>query len=190
MDAVAELPIAQIIPWSVAGLLLIALIVVAARSRKPSRFVDDAVLEAVYHMSKATPDLREGFDQSSADRITSQLLELLKCVAIGITDAEGTLVSWDGEANDHYVDLTAAIGLAIRKHRREVVGHDDVPCDHRGTCKMKTAVIVPLIVEGEIEAVLIVLGRSRGKRLIQMADAVAQFVCTQFELARLDESKL
>lgn len=186
----SDLPIAQILPWTVTGLLLIALVVVIARSRRPSSFVDDAVLEAVYHMSKATPDLREGFDQNSADRITSQLLELLKCVAIGITDAEGTLVSWDGEANDHYVDLTSPIGLAIRKHRREVVSHDDVPCDHRGTCKMKTAVIVPLIVDGEIEAVLIVVGRSRGKRLIQMADAVAQFVCTQFELARLDESKL
>ncbi|HKS48083.1 MAG TPA: histidine kinase [Amycolatopsis sp.] len=190
MNAVSDLPIAQILPWTVTGLLLIALVVVIARSRRPSSFVDDAVLEAVYHMSKATPDLREGFDQNSADRITSQLLELLKCVAIGITDAEGTLVSWDGEANDHYVDLTSPIGLAIRKHRREVVSHDDVPCDHRGTCKMKTAVIVPLIVDGEIEAVLIVVGRSRGKRLIQMADAVAQFVCTQFELARLDESKL
>jgi two-component system LytT family sensor kinase len=64
-----------------------------------------------------------------------------------------------------------------------------MPCDHRGTCKMRTAVIVPLIVEGETEAALIVVGRSRGKRLVQMADAVAQFVCTQFELVRLDESK-
>ncbi|TVT62934.1 sensor histidine kinase [Amycolatopsis rhizosphaerae] len=190
MDAVSDLPIAQIIPWSVAGLLLIALIVVLARSRKPSSFVDDAVLEAVYHMSKATPDLRKGFDQESADRITSQLLELLKCVAVGITDPDGALASWDGEANDHYVDLTAAISLAVRKHRREVVSHDDLPCDHRGTCKMKTAVIVPLLVDGDIEAVLIVVGRSHGKRLIQMAGAVAQFVCTQFELARLDESKL
>ena len=185
----AGLPIAQIIPWTVVGLLLTALIVIVARSRKPSSFVDEAVLEALYHMSKATPDLREGFDQNSADRVTSQLLELLKCVAIGITDAEGTLVSWDGEANDHYVDLTAATYLAIRKHRREVVQHDDVPCDHRGTCKMRTAVIVPLIVEGEIEAALIVVGRTRGKRRIQMADAGAQFVGTQFELARLDESK-
>ncbi|TNC27481.1 GAF domain-containing sensor histidine kinase [Amycolatopsis alkalitolerans] len=190
MDAVSELPIAQIIPWTLAGLLLIVVVVLLVRSRKPSSFVDDAVLEAVYHMSKATPDLREGFDQVAADRITSQLLELLKCVAVGITDPEGTLASWDGEANDHYVDLTTAIGMAIRKSRREVVNHDDVPCDHRGTCKMKTAVIVPLIVDGEVEAALVVVGRSKGKRLVQMADAVAQFVCTQFELARLDESKL
>jgi two-component system LytT family sensor kinase len=190
MDAVSDLPIVQIIPWTLAGVLLIVAVVLLVRLRRPSSFVDDAVLEAVYHMSKATPDLREGFDQVAADRITSQLLELLKCVAVGITDPEGTLASWDGEANDHYVDLTASIGMAIRKHRREVVNHDDVPCDHRGTCKMRTAVIVPLLVEGEIEAVLIVVGRTRGKRLVQMADAVAQFVCTQFELARLDESKL
>ena len=172
----AGLPIAQIIPWTVVGLLLTALIVIVARSRKPSSFVDEAVLEALYHMSKATPDLREGFDQNSADRVTSQLLELLKCVAIGITDAEGTLVSWDGEANDHYVDLTAATYLAIRKHRREVVQHDDVPCDHRGTCKMRTAVIVPLIVEGEIEAALIVVGRTRGKRRSPVAAAGARCV--------------
>ncbi|HVW42399.1 MAG TPA: histidine kinase [Amycolatopsis sp.] len=190
MDAVSDLPIEQILPWSVAGLLLIVVVVLIAHSRKPGTSIDDAVLEAVYHMSKATPDLREGFDEASADRITSQLLELLKCVAVGVTDPEGTVVSWDGEANDHYVDLTPAIGLAIRKHHREVISHDDMPCDHRGTCKMKTAVIVPLLVEGEIEAVLIVVGRTRGKRLVQMADAVAQFVCTQFELARLDESKL
>ncbi|GHF58754.1 histidine kinase [Amycolatopsis bartoniae] len=190
IDAVSDLPIAQILPWTLAGVLLIVVITLVVRARKPSSFVDDAVLEAVYHMSKAAPDLREGFDQAAADRITSQLLELLKCVAVGITDPEGTLVSWDGEANDHYVDLTGPISMAIRKHRREVVSHDDVPCDHRGTCKMRTAVIVPLIVDGEIEAVLIVVGRTKGKRLVQMADAVAQFVCTQFELARLDESKL
>ncbi|MEU0462664.1 MULTISPECIES: sensor histidine kinase [Amycolatopsis] len=189
MDAVSGLPISQIIPWSVSGVLLIVLIVVLARTRKPSSSIEDAVLEAVYHMSRATPDLREGFDQASADRITSQLLELLKCVAVGITDNEGTLVSWDGEANDHYLDLSSAVMMSIRKARREVVSHDDVPCDHRGTCKMKTAVIVPLLVEDEVEAALIVVGRSSGKRLIQMADAVAQFVTTQFELARFEESK-
>ncbi|WP_158879986.1 sensor histidine kinase [Amycolatopsis anabasis] len=189
MDAVSGLPIALIIPWGLVVLAIIVVVVVLLRSRKPSGFVEDAVLEAVYLMSKATPDLREGFDQSAADRITSRLLELLKCVAVGITDAEGTLLSWDGEANDHYMDLVDAIGAAIRKHRREVVGHEKMPCNHRGTCKMRTAVIVPLIVEGETEAALIVVGRTKGKRLIQMADAVAQFVCTQFELARLDESK-
>ena len=188
MDAVSGFPIAQIIPWGLALLLGILVIVLLVKQRKPASVVEDAMLQAVHRMSKAAPNLRSGLDEDAADKITTQLLQMLDCVAVGITDSEGTLLSWDGEANEHYVDLVDAIGAAIRKHRREVVAHDRMPCNHRGTCRMKTAVIVPLIVEGETEAALIVVGRTRG-RLVQMADAVAQFVCTQFELARLDESK-
>jgi len=188
MDAVSGFPLAQIIPWGLALLLGILVIVLLVKQRRPASVVEDAMLQAVHRMSKAAPNLRSGLDEEAADKITTQLLQMLDCVAVGITDSEGTLLSWDGEANEHYVDLVDAIGAAIRKHRREVVAHDRMPCNHRGTCRMKTAVIVPLIVEGETEAALIVVGRTRG-RLVQMADAVAQFVCTQFELARLDESK-
>ncbi len=49
--------------------------------------------------------------------------------------------------------------------------------------------IVPLLVDGETEAVLIVVAQSRSRQLSMMVDALAQFVCVQFELARLDESK-
>ncbi|WIY04299.1 histidine kinase [Amycolatopsis mongoliensis] len=188
MDAVSGFPLAQVVPWGVAALLGIVVIVLLVKQRKPASVVEDAMLQAVHRMSKAAPNLRSGLDEDAADKITTQLLQMLDCVAVGITDSEGTLLSWDGEANEHYVDLVDAIGAAIRKHRREVVAHDRMPCNHRGTCRMKTAVIVPLLVEGETEAALIVVGRTRG-RLVQMADAVAQFVCTQFELSRLDESK-
>lgn len=189
IDVVSGMPVAQILPWVIAGLAVLGLIYVTVRSRRPTRYVDDAVLEAVHRMSKATSDLREGLDLDSADRITTQLLEMLKCVAVGITDGTGELLSWDGEANEHYDDLREGIGEGIRQHRREVVAHEKLPCNHRGTCRMRTAVLVPLMVEGTTEAVLIVVGRTRGKRLVQMADAVAQFVCTQFELSRLEESK-
>ena len=188
MDAVSGFPLAQIVPWALVVLLVVAVIVLLVKQRRPASVVEDAMLQAVHRMSKAAPNLRSGLDEDAADKITTQLLQMLDCVAVGITDSEGTLLSWDGEANEHYVDLVEAIGAAIRKHRREVVAHDRMPCNHRGTCRMKTAVIVPLLVEGETEAALIVVGRTRG-RLVQMADAVAQFVCTQFELARLDESK-
>jgi two-component system LytT family sensor kinase len=180
--------LALIIPWSLVGLLVVASVFLLIRMKQPTQVIERAVLEAVHGLSKATPDLREGLTEEAADKITSQLLEMLKSIAVGITDGEGTLLSWDGEANHHYVDLVDDIGAAIRKHRRAIVQHERMPCNHRGTCRMKTAVIVPLIVEGETEATLIVVGRTRGK-LVQMADAVAHFVCTQFELARLDESK-
>jgi len=54
---------------------------------------------------------------------------------------------------------------------------------------MRTAVIVPLIIDGEVEGTLIVLGGVNSKRLIRAADEVAQFICIQLELAKLDESK-
>src|SRR3981081_4516367 len=101
--------------------------------KRPTQVIENARLEAVHGLSKATPDLREGLTEDAADKITTQLLGMLKCIAVGITDGEGTLLSWDGEANDHYVDLVDAIGAAIRKHRREVVGHDRMPCNQRGT---------------------------------------------------------
>lgn len=189
MDVVSGLPIAEMIPWIVAALAVFALIGVLLRSRRPGRDADDAVLEAVHRMSKATPDLREGLDQHSADRITTQLLEMLKCVAVGITDGRGVLLSWDGEANEHYADLVESIAASAGRHRREIVAHENLHCNHRATCRMRTAVIVPLIVESKTQAVLIVVGRTRGKKLIEKADAVARFVCTQFELSRLEDSK-
>ncbi|MGH3434689.1 MAG: histidine kinase, partial [Thermocrispum sp.] len=168
---------------------MVVAVVVYLRSRRPGKATEDAVLHAVHRLSLAAPDLREGLDQDAADRITRHLYELLGCVAVGITDGNGVLQSWDGEANDHYVDLEPSIAAAREGHRREIVQHEKLPCSHRSSCHMRTAVIVPLIVEGMTEAVLIVVGKSRGRRLIEMADAVAQFVRTQFELARLEESK-
>src|SRR5690606_29818796 len=189
IDAVSEQLTMQIVPWGFAAILLVVLVIVLLKRRKPTSAIDDAVLEAVYVMSKAPLELREGLDQAAADKLTSRLLQLLKSIAVGITDGEGTLLSWDGEANDHYVDLVDTIGTCIRKHRREVVSHDKMPCNHRGTCRMRTAVLVPLIVEGETEAVLIVVGKTKGKRIVQMADAVARFVGTQLEAARLEDTK-
>jgi two-component system LytT family sensor kinase len=188
IDGVSGLAIAQIVPWGLVVLLAVAVVILLIKAHRPSNIIEDAVLNAVHGLSKATPDLREGLDEDAADKITRGMYAMLGCVAVGITDSEGTLLSWEGEANEHYVDLVDGIGAAIRRHRREVVKHNRMPCNHRGTCRMKTAVIVPLLVEGETEAALIVVGRTHG-RLVQMADAVAQFVCTQFELARLDESK-
>ncbi|MPY99945.1 MAG: sensor histidine kinase [Actinophytocola sp.] len=181
--------LSQLVPWGVAVLAVVFSVWLYARSRRPGKATEDAVLRAVHQLSLAAPDLREGLDQETADRITRHLLDLLGCVAIGITDADGILQSWDGEANDHYVDFVDYIAAARDGNHREIVVHEKLPCDKGSACRMRTAVIVPLIVDGKTEAVLIVIGKSRGQRLIHMADAVAQFVRTQFELASLEESK-
>jgi two-component system LytT family sensor kinase len=186
---VAQLLSERAVLGVIATLAVLVLFVVLCRARRVSTSVDDATLSALQRIAKATPDLRQGLTQQAADRATPHLRELLHCVAVGITDAEGTLLSWDGEANEHYLDLADHITRSIAGLRREHVDHDRLPCQRRGNCPMRTAVIVPLAVEGSVEGVLVVVGGVGGKRLIRMADEVARFVCTQLELAQLDESR-
>ncbi|MGH3436510.1 MAG: GAF domain-containing sensor histidine kinase [Sciscionella sp.] len=171
--------------------LLTLLIVIVARTRggRRSSSVDDAVMDALQRMSKAAPDLREGLTPSAADTATPHLREMLKCIAVGIADRDGSLLSWDGEATEHYADLTDAISRAIANHRKEHVVHDAARCQRGGRCPMRSAVIVPLIVENTEAGALIVIGGLDDKRLIRMAEEVARFASTQLELAKLEESR-
>jgi two-component system, LytTR family, sensor kinase len=165
---------------------LFALIV---RRRKSEGSVDDAVLDAVQRLSQAAPAMRGGLTEEAADQAVSHLVEMLKCVAIGITDADGRLLSWDGGANEHYQHLIPTIDVAIRKAQRAAIPHTNLKCNQRGRCPMRIAVIVPLIPDGHVEGTLIVVGGVSSKRLIRAADEVAKFVSIQLELAKLDESK-
>jgi two-component system LytT family sensor kinase len=168
---------------------VLGVVYLLSRRRRVTSTVDDAVMAALQRITKAAAELRGGLSGAAADVATPQLRELLKCVAVGITDAQATLLSWDGEATYHYEDLTDAIGRAIAGHHREHVEHDKIDCPQRSTCPMRSAVIVPLIVEGVDAGALVVVGGVGGKRLIRMADEIARFICTQLELANLEESR-
>ncbi|WP_424183699.1 histidine kinase [Actinokineospora sp. G85] len=172
----------------VATLLVLGLFVALCRPRKAGS-VDDAVLDAVGRLSRAAPELRGGLTERSADQATRELVQLLKCVAVGITDSEGTLLSWAGEANEHYEDLEAPVVEVVRRGHREHIQHENLQCRRRGSCPMRTAVIVPLVIDGQIEGTLILVGGVDSKRLIRAANELAGFLCIQLELAKLDESK-
>lgn len=173
----------------IALLVVMVFVLLFALRRRPSDAVDDAVLDAIQRLSKAAPAMRDGLTGPAADQATKHLLEMLKCVAVGITDSTGALLSWDGSANEHYEDLTGAIESALHTSHRQHITHESVPCDHRNVCPMRTAVIEPLIIDGVVEGALLVVGGSSDKRLIRAAGEVARFVCIQLELAKLDESK-
>ncbi|GAA3023941.1 GAF domain-containing sensor histidine kinase [Actinokineospora globicatena] len=172
----------------VATLIVLGLFVFLCRPRKAGT-VHDAVLDTVQRLSKAAPELRNGLTEQAADQATTHLLEMLKCVAVGISDRDGRLLSWDGQANEHYADLEEQIVEAVREGHRAHVQHENLQCRRRGSCPMRTAVIVPLIIDGQVEGALIVVGGVDGKRMIRAADEVARFLCIQLELAKLDESK-
>jgi two-component system LytT family sensor kinase len=177
--------------------ILVIVVLVAAlglmafsyRLRKATTRVDEAVLEAIRRLSMAAPELRNGLTEASGDQTTTELLKLLKCVAVGIANSRGELLSWDGQVNYHYPDLAEAVTQAVNGATRAHISHEKLACRRGGNCPMRTAVIVPLIVEGDTEGALIVVGGVNSGRLISMADEVAKFVCIQLELAKLDEAK-
>jgi two-component system LytT family sensor kinase len=186
---VVELLTEQTVLGIIATLAVLGLFVLLCRARRVSTSVDEAVADALHRMSKAAPDLRDGLTPDAADKACKNLVELLKCVAVGMTDERGALLSWDGDANEHYVDLQDAIVKAISGERKEFVEHDELECNDKGTCKMRQAVIVPLIVESRTRGALIIVGGVGSKRLYRMSQEVARFVCTELELGELQESR-
>ena len=109
MDAVRDLLTERAVLGLIATLAVLGLFVALCRARRVSTSVEDAVMDMLHRMSKASADLREGLTEDAANKATPHLREMLRCVAVGITDHEGTLLSWDGGANDHYEFLRAYI---------------------------------------------------------------------------------
>ncbi|MFD0200118.1 MULTISPECIES: histidine kinase [Saccharothrix] len=189
MDAVRDLLTERAVLGLIATLAVLGLFVMLCRARRVSTSVEDAVMDMLHRMSKASADLREGLTEDAANKATPHLREMLRCVAVGITDHEGTLLSWDGGANDHYEFLRAYIERAIGEGHKEHVEHRKLDCELPGPCSLHSAVIVPLVVEGDVAGTLIVVSGVAGKRQIRMAEETARFVSTQLELEVLQKSR-
>ncbi|GAA0224170.1 histidine kinase [Saccharothrix mutabilis subsp. mutabilis] len=189
MDAVRDLLTERAVLGVIATLAVLGLFVMLCRARRVSTSVEDAVMDMLHRMSKASADLREGLTQEAADKATPHLREMLRCVAVGITDHEGTLLSWDGGANDHYEFLRPFIERAIGEVRKEHVEHRKLDCELPGPCTLHSAVVVPLIVENDVAGTLIVVSGVANKRQIRMAEETARFVSTQLELEVLQKSR-
>lgn len=189
MDAVRDLLTERAVLGLIASLAVLGLFVMLCRARRVSTSVEDAVMDMLHRMSKASADLREGLTEDAANKATPHLREMLRCVAVGITDHEGTLLSWDGGANDHYEFLRTYIERAIGEGHKEHVEHRKLECELPGPCSLHTAVIVPLVVENEVAGTLIVVSGVANKRQIRMAEETARFVSTQLELEVLQKSR-
>ncbi len=185
---VPELLTERTVLTALAALAVLGMFVLLCRSRRVSTSVEDAMLTALHHVTGAAPFLRAGMTQESADKTAPHLRELLSCVAVGVVDADATLLSWDGDANQHYADLRGKIEITLRDGKREYIDHTDLLCDQR-PCLMRYGVVVPLEVSGEIRGALVIISGGDRKRLLRAASEVAHHVSTHLELAELQESK-
>jgi two-component system LytT family sensor kinase len=185
---VRELLTERAVLTTFAGVAVLLLFVMLYRARSVSTSVEDATLDALHRMSVAAPELRKGLTQDAADKAAPNLRELLKCVAVGIADREGTVLSWDGAASYHYEDLVPAIARVLNTGKQERVSHSSLSCGHK-PCAMRHAIIMPLTVEDEPVGALVVIAVTGGKRLQRAAEEAAHYVTTQLELAELQVSR-
>ena len=100
-------------------------------------------------------------------------------VAVGITGHEGTLLSWDGGANDHYEFLRTYMSAPSARATRSTssTASSTASCPARARC---TAPDRAAGGGGRRSGTLIVVSGVANKRQIRMAEETARFVSTQW----------
>lgn len=188
MNVVSQMSIMDVVPWLVALIALIGVVYAANRLRLVRNVKEFSIIDSIGQLSEATKTLRAGLTEETADRVTYNMRAVLDAVAVGITDKSGTLLSWDGSANEHYIDMRDRVGNALASCRRQMVSHSELGRDEHGACGLQHAVIVPILVEEQPAATMIVAGKSR-RKLGEMGDRLAQFVAAHLEAAQLEQSR-
>jgi len=188
MGGVSQMSIMDVVPWGIAVTALIAAGYAYNQLRLVRNVEEFSIIDSIGQLSEATKTLRAGLDGDTADRVTSYMRAVLDAVAVGITDKSGTLLSWDGSATEHYEDMAEYVDNALASCRRQMVSHSGMTCRSRAACGMQHAVIVPILVEEQPAATMIVAGKSR-RKLGEMGDRLAQFVAAHLEAAQLEKSR-
>ncbi|GGM57654.1 histidine kinase [Longimycelium tulufanense] len=171
-----------------AAVAVLGMFLMLCRARRVSTSVENATLDALHRVSQAAPALQDGLSVRTAEAAAPHLRELLACVAIALSDRDGQLLAWDGEANHHYADLADAVCKVLTNRKREMIDHSDLECDFP-KCPMRHAVVVPLHVDGSVAGTLTIVAATTGKRLWRAADEAGRYVSIQLELAELQESR-
>jgi two-component system LytT family sensor kinase len=153
---------------------------------------DRAIYNALLTMAQASPPLRDGLLASSATAAAPHLRALLSCSAVALTNDEGVMLAWDGEAEEaeHHASWVAEAALeALSAGRQQVRSQREMDCG-RADCPIRTVIVSPLVVDGGVVGTFGVISvRPPGAGLIRATDEVARYVSSQLELAELDESR-
>ncbi len=145
---------------------------------------DRATFRTLHTASLASPPLREGLTEVSAEKSLRYLRTLLGAPAAALTDTEATL-GWDG-GGDHHRD--AAYQLAGETLRTGATAVARASCQ-RSDCPLRHVVTAPLTVADRVVGSLQVYVPLPSAGLIRATNEVAAWVSTQLELAEVDESR-
>lgn len=181
----------DLLPALAIGLVAVVVAVVLARTVRRRHFgtpADLATFRTLHTASLASPPLRTGLNDASAEKAVRHLRALLGTSAVALTDTS-RLLAWDGAGNHHHDDQAVVLASgAISQGRTEVLGPDQVRCGEPD-CPIRHAVITPVTVEERVVGTLQAYGRETSAGLVRAATEVARWVSGQLELAELDQSR-
>ncbi|ANY09964.1 histidine kinase [Pseudonocardia sp. HH130630-07] len=148
-----------------------------------------ATFSALHTVALAAPVLREGLSDRSASQALPYLRQLLETTAMAMTDARGTVLGWDGTADQHQQDVQTLADRVVSTGRMELMSHTSIKCNQPG-CEVRGIVVVPLESEGTIIGTLAALTpTTAGPPVLRATGEVARYVSSQLELAELDDSR-
>ncbi|MEE4542531.1 histidine kinase [Streptomyces sp. V4-01] len=159
----------------------------ARRRRGFGTPADRAAFATLHQASLAAPPLRDGLTRESARRAARHLRALLGTPALAVI-GDGTLLAWEGPGRRHSAQAVAHAAEAIAAGRPWVVPEEVVACNDLD-CPVRSAVVVPLVVDGMVVGALSVYARQVSAGLVRAAGEVAHWVIGQLELAELDRSR-
>ncbi|GAA4671167.1 sensor histidine kinase [Nocardioides nanhaiensis] len=149
---------------------------------------DRTTFRTLHRASLASPALREGLTERSAQRAVHHLRGLLGTPALALTDTVGVL-AWDGDGEHHREQAQALIADTVERGRaRSVDRGGPLTCGEPG-CPVRSAVVSPLVVEERVVGTLQAFAPVPTAGLARAGDEVARWVSGQLELAELDASR-
>jgi two-component system LytT family sensor kinase len=148
---------------------------------------DRATFRTLHRASLASPALRQGLTQDSAERSIKHLRSLLGTPALAVTDTAAVL-AWDGTGAHHEPQLAPLVADTLERGHTRSFDRSRLRCAE-AACPVRTAVVAPLVVEERIVGTLQAFAPYPTAGLARAADEVAQWVSGQLELAELDASR-
>ena len=157
------------------------------RRRHLGTEADRATFRTLHTAALASPALRGGLTESSAQRSVRHLRSLLAAPAVALTNTE-RLLAWDGGQHNHAEQCVGLAAPVVADGATVVAGQSSIPCDDL-TCPLRHVIVAPLTVEERVIGTFQVFASSASAGLVRAAEEVADWVSGQLELAELETSR-
>ena len=168
-------------------LVVVAVLALRVRTRPTLTTPAERVVHATLHTaSLAAVPLRRGLGADSAAEAAPHLRELTSADALGLADADGTLLAWTGPHEALTDTFAQAAVRAADEGRRILIKAPDL--DEPG---VRALIVQPLLLENSASVgVMGVVTRIQpGPGMLSAITEVARYAGSQIELAELDASR-